>query len=1168
MRRFFLEHSSLAVQYGALAAFRWYKTPGRLRLLPLLLAGFLFWGCQKEQQDPQALFHFQDSTQTNITFVNRLPEPGEDQLSILDYVDYYNGAGVAAGDIDNDGLVDLFFVSNRGENKLYLNKGKRPHGSFTFEDISQAAGIEGKADWQTGVTMVDINGDGWLDIYICAVSGFKGLQGANELYINQGPDAQGNISFKEEAAAWGLDFRGFSTQAAFFDYDRDGDLDLYLLNHSVQTPLTINRVTVRELYDPKAGDRLYENQLITKDSPNPQKGPLPFKDVSRQAGIYQSAIGYGLGVVIADLNNDGWDDIYVANDFHEDDYYYLNQGDGTFKESIKDYFGHVSRYSMGCDAADINNDGYPDVMTLDMYPQDEIIQKSSMSEDPFDIFEYKLHFGYFYQYSRNALQLSLAGEKFSDIGVMAGLAATDWSWSTLIADFDGDGHKDIFVGNGVARRPNDLDYLNYASGAQQFRQAGSREVGAGAINMMPEGKVTNYLFKGGAHLQFEDKSSEWGFKVPSLSNGAVYADLDNDGDLDLILNNLNEASGIWENRSEQFFKNNYLKVKLLGEQANSFGIGAKVYIKQPQGMLFQQLMPSRGFLSSVEPQLTFGLGGQSLIDTLIVIWPNQQAELKTGIPSNSTLLLRQSEARQDAASLRALLFGPSTPLLEEADPAFVPAYTHQENPFIDFTREPLMPFMLSGEGPGLAVGDVNGDGLDDIYVGGAKGQPGHLFLQQADGRFLATTNTSFAADAAHEDVDAQFVDVDGDGKLDLYVVSGGNEASGQAPELLDRLYLNDGTGQFVRATDRLPAMYTNTSCVRPFDFNGDGYPDLFIGGRSIARQYGNTPTSYLLINDGKGGFTDQTDQLAPGLRQAGMITDARWFDYDGDGSIDLVVVGDWMPVTFFRNTGGQLAEMPQPPGLEQSSGFWQSLALADLDGDGDLDLLVGNLGTNSKLRREGENSQLKLYVKDLDNNGTLEQIMAYQQGGKWYPVASKDELGKQLPHLKKRFTAYKDFAGKTLEEVFTSEELEGAQVLEVNRFESLYLENLGGGQFRQHFLPPLAQVSSIHAFLVQDLDGDGFPDILLGGNQHRVSTYQGRYDASYGLLLKGDAAGGFTPVQAGSQAGFLFEGEVRAIEPLKTAQGTLLLIARNNLPLQLYRVTAGRQPAVAYRDGR
>ncbi|WP_161890964.1 VCBS repeat-containing protein [Pontibacter russatus] len=1102
-------------------------------------------GCQpKANVAEHALFEPLDSTQTHISFTNQLQDT--DQLNILSYLYFYNGAGVAAGDLNNDGQTDLYFVSNQGKNKLYLNK-----GNLQFEDVSEAAGVEGYADWQTGVSMADVNGDGWLDIYVCAVGDYQGLEGANELYINNGADANGQVTFTEMAADYGLDFTGFSTQAAFFDYDRDSDMDIYLLNHAVHTSRSYDRVTARNLRDNEAGDILFENQLVSAEGNAPQGQPVKFKDVSEQAGIYGAAMGYGLGVVVSDMNNDGWDDIYVSNDFHEDDYYYINNGNGTFTESVKDHFRHLSRFSMGCDAADMNNDGYPDLMTLDMYPEDEVVEKTSMGEDPMDIFLYKLQFGYYNQYSRNCLQLSHAGQKFSDIGLMAGVAATDWSWSTLLADYDNDGIKDIFITNGIVRRPNNMDYIKFASTDSMFYAPRiSKTLDQKAVAMMPDGKVHNYLYKGSDSLRFDDKSQSWGFAAPSISNGAVYADLDNDGDLELITNNINAPASIYRNKGEKLMGNNFLKVRLKGENPNAFGYGAKVLLKSKGKVQVQQLSPTRGFMSSVEPVLNFGLGKLTSVDTLVVIWGNQQVELKTNIKADTTLVLEQAAAQLPGTAYYSLFRAPA-PLYEDVTESFQVNFKHQENNYLEFYRESLIPFQTSTEGPKIAVADVNGDGLDDFYIGGAKWQAGALYRQQPDGGFTATNQALFQADSTYEDVDAVFFDANNDKHPDLYVVSGGNEFYGEMKEQFDRLYLNDGKGNFSRS-NALPALYDNKSCVRPFDFDKDGDLDLFVGGRVLGYQYGVSPNSYLLVNDGKGRFTDKTDALAPGLRKAGMVTDGVWTDYDNDGTTDLVVAGDWMALTVFQNKGNRFEKVTDPNGLNEATGFWQTVQAADFDKDGDMDLMAGNLGTNTKFRKK-ENGTLRMYVKDIDGNESLDHILAYQVDDNWYPVATKDELGKQLPLINKKFTDYKSYAGKSIEAIFDQDELKDAPMLDVNTFASVYWENTGDGQFKRHTLPREAQVSKLFAMHIADMNQDGNLDVITGGNLYGVSTYQGRYDASYGVLLQGNGKGNFEAMSL-ADAGFVLEGQVRDIKKLRTADGgELLLVARNNEPLQVFR---------------
>ncbi len=1089
-----------------------------------------------------------------MTFVNRLTDTP--QLNIIDYLYYYNGAGVSAGDINNDGLTDLYFVSNQGPNKLYLNR-TQPGGLPHFQDISETARVEGNADWQTGTTMTDVNGDGLLDIYVCAVSGFKGggnvpTKGRNELYINNGNGPEG-ITFTESAEAYGLAFAGFSTQAAFFDYDHDGDLDCFLLNHAVHSVRSFDKVTARNQPDSLAGDFLFENKGTGK----------PFQDVSEKAGIFQAPMGYGLGVAVADMDNDGWEDIYVSNDFHEDDYLYRNNRHGGFVNVAPQQLAHTSRFSMGNDAADVNHDGYADLVTLDMYPEDETVEKSSAGEDPLDIYTYKLAYGYMNQYSRNCLQLNQKGQRFAEVAALSGIAATDWSWSPLLADYDLDGQTDLFIANGIVRRPNDLDYVKYVSSdSVQSAMGTSAEALQKTIQIMPTGNVHNYLYRGTPELQFQDKSLAWGFDVPNCASGAAYADLDNDGDLDLITNNLNDPAGIYLNRANVLFpQHTYLSVRLQGIGANTAGVGAKVILRYETGgdsLQMQQLMPTRGFQSSVEPRLNFGLGTRKTIDSLIVIWPNQQMEMRTNVPANQQLVLKQADAKLDGRGYVIARSGRAKAdrLFTEASDSMLVPYRHRENlSYLDFSRESLMPFKVSTEGPRLAVGDVNGDGLDDVYAGGARNQPGTLLLQTPSGRFVASPQPAMAADSASEDVDALFFDADGDRDLDIYVVSGGNEFSRNDPPLADRLYLNTG-GQFSKSTG-LPQLAGNKSCVRAADIDADGDLDLFVGGRVVANHYGQTPDSYLLINNGKGQFMIETDQRAPGLRQAGMLTDAVWADVNNDRQPDLVVAGDWMAPRVFLTQKGKLTEVDKLFGDVPMAGFWQCLAAADFDKDGDIDLMAGNLGLNTKFRK-GPDGQLRMWVKDMDGNQTTDQVLAYKRlgnTGDWFPVATKDELGKQMPGIiNKRYVAYSSIAGKPVSTIFTASELVDADERTIDQFASVYLENTGKkGEpptFQVRSLPLLAQVSKVFALTPFDADGDGDLDVLGGGNFYGVGTYQGRYDASSGFVLYNEK-GRFT-APSPYDTGFVLNGEIRSIVPVQGRSGQFVLAGRNGGRVQVF----------------
>ncbi|HVW94541.1 MAG TPA: VCBS repeat-containing protein [Mucilaginibacter sp.] len=1080
----------------------------------------LFFSCHQQKKfDPKdALFQLQPSAKTGITFNNKVVDDGD--FNVFNYRNFYNGGGVAIGDVNNDGKPDIFFTANQGDNKLYLNK-----GNWRFDDVTVRAGLKGSKRWHTGVTMVDINGDGWLDIYISNGGGIRDADRANELYINQKDG-----TFKEEAEKYGLADKGLSTQAIFFDYDHDGDLDCMLINNSYRPigSFGYDR-NLRDVRDPVNGDRFYRND----------NGK--FTDVSEKVGIYGSEIGFGLGITAGDLDNNGWDDMYVSNDFFEHDYLYKNQHNGTFKEESERAIRHMSLSSMGSDMADINNDGLLDIFTTDMLPEDDYRLKTTTKFDDYDVYNAKLKSYFHHQFTTNCLQLNNGDGTFSEIANFAGVSATDWSWGALCFDFNNDGWKDIFVSNGITRDLTNQDFLTYFSSDEvmaEIKQGGIKA--KTLLDKMPKTPILSYGFLNQKNLQFSNATIPMGFSQPSFSNGAAYGDLDGDGDLDLVVNNENMTAFVYRNMSSEKLKAGYLKVVLKGKGMNTFGIGAKVTVFAGGTKQLIEQMPSRGFESSVDPVMNFGLGQAKKIDSLRVIWPDMKMQLLKDLKTSATITLDQNNAHQ--------LFIPSsgsgTPLFKNVTTAKIKGdIEHRENDYKDFDNQRLIPKMLSTEGPKLAVADVNGDGLEDFFMGGATGDTAKIFLQQPDGTFLQKKEFVFAQDKYSEDIGALFFDADHDGDMDLVVVSGGDLEKEGSLNLLARLYLNDGHGNFTRKFNGWPLISINASCVR-LNTNGD----LFIGARCVPGAYGVAPSSKLLRNDGHGNFTDVTANIAPDLQKLGMVTDAQWVDIDGRGKNALVVVGDWMPVTIMTYENGRLEKTGE---IANSSGWWNCITVADLNGDGKPDLIAGNEGLNSKMRADA-NHPAKLYVGDFDDNGQVECLpVYYKTDGKAYPVNLHDDVIKQIPMLKKKFSRYDAYAGKSIDEIFTSAELEKAKILTVDESRSCIFYNEGKGKFKTEALPVQAQLSSVFSILVSDLNRDGYKDLFLSGNFYGYKPEMGRLDASYGVTLLGNKNRGFN-YMAPAKSGLFVVGEVRDILNIDTKTGPAIIVSRNNDALQMF----------------
>ena len=1079
----------------------------------LLFISYSILSCDSKNSE-NTLFLLKDIS-TGVTFQNTLNYT--ERLNPYTYRNFYNGGGVALGDINNDGLLDIYFTGNLVDNKLYLNK-----GDWKFEDITKNSGVSCKNSWATGVTFIDINYDGLLDIYVCkAGPPSASTNRHNELFINNG-----DLTFTEKSKEFGLNIIGLSVQASFFDYDKDGDLDCYLLNNSIKAVGNYDFIKDQRTIPTSSGNKLLKNENNV------------FIDVTNKAGIFSSAIGFGLGITLGDYNNDDWPDIFISNDFFERDYLYVNNKNGTFIEDLTNQFGSISMGSMGADAADLNNDNHIDIMVTEMLPKNIARQRTKTLFESWNKYDLAVKKGYHHQFSRNALHRNMGNNTFLEISRFSGVAASEWSWASLLFDADNDGLKDIFISNGIYKDLLDRDYLTYMANEDQVRDMMKRDkaIMNKLIDLMPSQAVPNAAFKNEGGFKFSSQSQEWGLDTPSFSNGSAYGDLDNDGDLDLVVNNVNMPAFLYENTTDAT-QNKSISIELKGNKKNTFAIGAKVEIFYSNNYGQLENFPSRGFQSSVSPKLILGVGSANVIDSLIVKWPNGVIENHKNLETNTSYTFKEPEVDNT-------IYIPSSPVtednfLEKASPLF--NFVHKENNAVDFNKEQLLPEMFNNEGPSIVSADINNDGSKDFYIGGARGQSGVLYISDTYNNSFKSSTEPFSKNARSEDTDAVFFDSDNDGDLDLYVSSGGKSFSKFDYSLKDRLYINDGNANFSLSTTALNFdELISTSTVSVCDFDDDGDTDIFIGERFKTNAYGLPCSGYILTNNGNNNFKISQPKA---LNKIGLITDSYWADINNDNQKDIIVAGEWMPISVFINKNGKFINKTKEFGLSQTTGFWKTIKVLDINNDGKLDIIAGNKGQNTFFK-----SDTRMYVSDFDNNGTIEQIICHKINDKYYPILDRDELISQIISLKQKLLFYKDYASADITSIFSKEQLDKSIILDVKMLNSgLFVNN--NDKFSSTDLPCEIQYSNIEAIEVLDINEDGFLDIVFGGNQYLIKPQFGIQDASMGWLLLGNEKDEFNRVFT-----LNIRGQIRDFCFVKIDDESYMLSAINNDSLKFHKI--------------